>query len=111
MHASSRRARACVLFVVNLLRRYVHGEVPLEVIYDDAVYLLSLGEITEEALVVYERGFQLRLLTYLGYIAPEPTWKHLISADTLQTAYAEYVPSTTASIESAITKGTQASQL
>ena len=111
MQAPSRRVRSCVVFVINQLRRYVHGEVPLQVIYDDAQALLSLQDVSEDELITYERLFQLRLLTYLGYIAPEETWKPLIEAETLPQAYVLYVPTYTASIESAITKGTQASQL
>ena len=111
LRANSRRERSCALFVINQLRRYVHGEVSLPSVYDDALELLSLAEVDEAAFVVYERLFLLRLLAHLGYIALEPSYQSLVEAQTLNEANMLYLPQSTASVEAAIAKGTQASQL
>ena len=111
LRASSRQMRTSVLFVINQLRRYVHGEVPLEDIYNDAVELLNISNEDGADYVAYERLFQLRLLSQLGYIALEEAWKPLVEAQSLKEAALRYDPAHSPRIEAAITKGTQASQL
>lgn len=79
MEARARSARASIAAVVKLLRRFVHGEEPHGVVYQDVVAILtrlaSAGTLQHQGL---QDRFTLRLLYQLGYIAPHSSYQDLL---------------------------------
>jgi len=111
MQAQSRQKRGMVKHVVSELRRYVHGEVPLQSVYEDAFELLSAEDKEKDSNELLQRLFSVRLLSELGYIAEEPAWAEVVEAPTLVSAHAAYKEHMAVSIASAIQEGAQASHL
>jgi recombinational DNA repair protein (RecF pathway) len=108
MAAENREGRSRVTFIFSQLRRYVHGEIPMPRVFDDA-----LSAITEED-VVWEdakRLFQLRLLSELGYISGDPAWKGILEAPSLAESAALLRGDMKEDIDRAIAHAAEASHL
>lgn len=77
MSARTREARTRVQSVVRLIRRFVHGEEAIPVVYEDTCAVLSLvaGVTVRNTLL---DQFTLRLLHQLGYIAAEPSFQYVL---------------------------------
>jgi len=111
MQVDSRKQRGLINFVVAQLRRYVHGEIPLTRIYDDAFEIVTESKLFEEQSVLVQKLFLVRLLSELGYIAPTPLWSSVVDAPSIAAALAQSTISMQRYIEKAIEEGTQASHL
>lgn len=111
LSAQSRQRRGVVKHVVSELRRYVHGEVPLQSVYDDAFELLYREEQEKSIDELLQRLFSVRLLSELGYIAQEPAWAEVIEAESLASAYAVFKEEMATPIALAIHEGSVASHL
>ena len=111
LQVEHRTQRALINFVVTQLRRYVHGEIPLAQVYEDVCEILTNSELFLEKSASVQKVFLVRLLSELGYVAPEPVWSPIVTAPTIQTALLFYTPDMVTQVEKAITEGTQASHL
>jgi recombinational DNA repair protein (RecF pathway) len=111
MQVESRRQRGLINFVVAQLRRYVHGEIPLERIYDDAFLLLTETRTFEVQSILVQKLFLVRLLSELGYSAPTPSWVAVVNAPSISEALSVYTPDMEKDIEKAVNIGTEASHL
>ncbi len=111
MKAETRSKRGIVSFLVRQLRRYVHGEIELEKTYHDVTLLLGNASNTETQVELLQQLFLVRLLTELGYIAVDPSWKTLIEAKTVLDALELYEDRMETLIHKAIEKGSNASHL
>jgi recombinational DNA repair protein (RecF pathway) len=111
MQAQSRQERGCVTYLFTQLRRYVHGEVALLRVYDDAILILATEAYRTDTWREIQLLFSVRLLSDLGYIAPQPSWAPLVEAASLDAALALYKESDTAALETAIKRASEASHL
>jgi recombinational DNA repair protein (RecF pathway) len=111
MKAKTRRERGIIKFVISELRRYVQGEIPLLRVYDDAFEVLSLASTVKEGDTHLQDMFLVRLLTELGYVAPDPSWIPVVTVPTIKDAQKVYVESMYPNIARAIEEGVQASHL
>jgi recombinational DNA repair protein (RecF pathway) len=85
--AGDRHVRGALLRVLKLVRRLVRGEETHVALYDiltDGLHALSVCAETE--LVRGERVLMLRILSTLGYIAPEDAYTHALAAASLREA-------------------------
>lgn len=111
LNAQTRIERALINFVIMQLRRYVHGEVPLDVIYSDAMEILEKPNMFVQDAVGTQKVFALRLMSDLGYIAPSPVLQTLTLAPSMEVALQKYLPEMTASITKAVADGAMVSHL
>jgi recombinational DNA repair protein (RecF pathway) len=111
MQVESRRERGLINFVVAQLRRYVHGEIPLERIYDDAFLLLTETKTFEAQSILAQQLFLVRLLSELGYIAPTASWVTVVDAPSISEALSAYTETMEKDITKAIVTATEASHL
>lgn len=111
MHVESRTQRSLINFVVAQLRRYVHGEVLLTRIYDDAFLIITKSKLFEEQSKLVEQLFLVRLLSELGYIAPLANWEAIVEVVSIHDALSLYTQSMEKAIAAAIYAGTEASHL
>jgi recombinational DNA repair protein (RecF pathway) len=111
LRAESRAERGYINFLVGALRRYVHGEIPVPRAYTDLEWIFEHPQLLQESGIRIQQLFLLRLLSELGYIAPEALWEGLLSASTLSDASAAYTSTMEGAIERAIKAGIQASHL
>jgi recombinational DNA repair protein (RecF pathway) len=111
LRSKNRTQRALVNYVIAQLRRYVHGEIPLERTYADVVEICASCERLEQEASRAQQLFLLRLLFDLGYIAPHPTWMPIVEAPTIASALSLYDASIERAVASALEAGTQASHL
>lgn len=82
MECSAREARAGILSVLKLLRRFLHGEEAQPSIYDDAVMALSCLSVAEgDDVIDLQDQFTLRTLNSLGYIAPHDSYNGLLKSE------------------------------
>lgn len=109
--AQTRTERGRVAFVVTQLRRYVQGEAPLPKIYDDALFLLYAEPQATEQNDQLQQLFSVRLLAELGYIAANPSWEHLVAAQSLTEALEGFDENMAKSIGSAIKQASEVSHL
>ena len=109
--ATTRLQRALINFVFMQLRRYVHGEIVLASVYLDATEVLQKANTFEHLWSKVGQVFLLRLLSELGYIAPESPWDALVEAPSIETAMGLYTESMAGRIEAVIEKGRHASHL
>ncbi len=111
LQANQRTQRVLINFVITQLRRYVHGEIPLAQVYEDVCEIVTNSELYLEKAVSVQKVFLVRLLSELGYVAPDPVWSPIVTAPTLQMALLLYTSDMVTHVEKAITEGTQASHL
>jgi recombinational DNA repair protein (RecF pathway) len=111
LSAESRMQRGRVNYVVSLLRRYVHGEVPLPKVYDDAVSILEGNTELQDKNVQIQQLFLARLLSELGYIAPDPQWKQVLETASVLEAVPFYTAELEAAVSTAVKEGAEASHL
>jgi len=111
MKAESREDRSLVNYLVRQLRRYVHGEVELPRVFEDADLLLKGNSVAPQEGERLQQLFLLRLLAQLGYIAVEPLWQKLTEVDTILDALPLYELNMEPSIQKAVEKGANASHL
>lgn len=111
LNAANRTERSRVNFVIAQLRRFVHGEVSLTGVYDDAIELFKACKADETTWEIYRDLFLLRLHAYLGYIAVIPIWEKLTSCPSLAEALKHYEPTMHAQIARAVEHATEASHL
>lgn len=111
MDAESRMQRGRVNFTVAQLRRYVHGEIPLPKVYDDAFELMQSMETAAEQNIQVQQIFSVRLLAELGYIAPAVAWVDIVTAPSIADALEVYSNDKVSAVTSAIQMGMQASHL
>lgn len=111
LQTDSRVERTLIHFVITQLRRYVHGEVALERVYDDAYELYKEVTLFKEKSPVVQRLFFVRLLSELGYIAPQVSWKGVIDAMSLREALAVYTTDMEDAIAKAVQEATEVSHL
>lgn len=79
LEASSREARAGLSVIVKALRRFIHGEVPYQVVYDDVVLCAACIAVADaEDIVRLQEQFMLRLLYQLGYVAPHDSYNDIL---------------------------------
>jgi len=80
MEAGARGARAGLSAVIKLLRRFLHGEEAQTQIFDDAVMALTCIAVAEhDDIIDLQEQFTLRMLNWLGYIAPHESYDALLS--------------------------------
>jgi recombinational DNA repair protein (RecF pathway) len=73
MQATTRATRGSIVKVCKVLRRYVHGEEPQPVLYQEFLEAIRLlGEPDLPARESYELCVIVRLLSHLGYVALTP---------------------------------------
>jgi recombinational DNA repair protein (RecF pathway) len=111
LQASTRSERALVNFVFMQLRRYVHGEIMLPAVYKDVAEVLEKKEHFGDIWSKVGQVFLLRLLSELGYIAPEAPWDALVSASSVEEAMGLYTQSLSGAVDRVIEEGRQASHL
>lgn len=111
LSAESRTRRGTVNYVVSQLRRYVHGEIPLPRIYDDAISILEAPEDSEMKPPHIQQLFLARLLFELGYISQKPQWEEIFKASSVLDGVQLYTPKLETELSLAIAEGTQASHL
>ena len=111
LQAQTKSERSLIHFVVTQLRRYVHGEVQLEPVYEDVFELITQSKLFLDTRVVAQRIFLIRLLSLLGYVAPHPLWLPVVTAPSMKVATELYTESMELPIETAIAGGADASQL
>ncbi len=111
MQVETRRQRGLINFVVAQLRRYVHGEVPLSRVYDDAFELMTETAAFETQSILAQQLFLVRLLSELGYIAPTSLWVAVVEAQSIHDAVSVFEDSMEKDIAKAIKLGTEASHL
>lgn len=111
MRARTRHERALVNFVFVQLRRYVHGEIMLPSVYGDVSEVLAKVTQFETRWSAVGQIFLLRLLSELGYIAPEPPWEALVRANSIEDAFSLYSDALSPAIDSAIETAKHASHL
>lgn len=111
MDAESRMQRGRVNFTVAQLRRYVHGEIPLPKVYDDAFELMQSMETAAEQNIQVQQIFSVRLLAELGYIAPAVAWVDIVTAPSIADALEVYSNDKVSAVTSEIQMGMQASHL
>ena len=111
LSSDTRNIRALVNFVVQELRRYVHGEVPLPAIYDDAVEILSTPLHFKECSELTQKVFSLRLMSDLGYVASSPIWEKVTRARSVKGALEWYEATMDAPIRKALKEGAHSSHL
>ena len=109
LSAQTRSERGIVKQVILQLRRYVHGEVSLPRVYDDVAELLLCNTADERDLSA--QLFSVRLLSELGYVAPDHAWMSVVEAQSLRDAVALYTEHMQPYISRAIHEGAQASHL
>ncbi len=111
LQAESRKQRGLINFVFTQLRRYVHGEVSLPRVYDDAFEVIKNSHVFTTQQVQAQQIFLVRLLSELGYVAPEASWSAMVEAQSVQEALQQYDVQMHTAIASAVHEGTQASHL
>lgn len=111
MQVESRRQRGLINFVVAQLRRYVHGEVSITEVYDDVFEILTQSTRFEAESILVQQLFLVRLLSELGYIAPETTWEAIVTAPSVAESVTCYDKTMEKAIAKAVHEGTQASHL
>lgn len=111
LNAESRLERGRVNYVISQLRRYVHGEVPLPRVYDDVIAILDAQAELQEKNLQIQQLFLARLLSELGYLAPEGDWKIVIEAQNVLEAVPLYTAEMEFAVSSAVKGGTEASHL
>lgn len=75
--AETREARALLRDTILLLRRFMHGEVPHQNIFDDVIAVLSRS--TEYPQKPLQTLLFIRILHTLGYVSPEPSYAHMFT--------------------------------
>ncbi len=73
----TRESRASVRNTIMLLRRVMHGETAHEGIFDDVIRFFTLHVARNPSDL--ENILSLRILYTLGYVAPDPSYAHLLS--------------------------------
>ena len=111
LQVDTRAQRGLINFVVTQLRRYVHGEVQLQQVYEDVSELCIDSQNLSQNQAVAQRIFLVRLLSELGYIAPEHVWIPIVHAHSIKEAMSLYGEHMLLPIEKAITEASQASHL
>lgn len=111
MQVENRKQRGLINFVFAQLRRYVHGEIALLHVYEDAHEIITNSAFFEEKSARVQQLFLVRLLSELGYIAPEESWGILVEVSSIQSALEVYGEDMNQSVAKAIETGTHASHL
>lgn len=111
LSVETRSQRGLINFVVTQLRRYVHGEIPLQRVYNDTFEIIKNSSSFQESSMLVSRLFLVRLLSELGYIAPAPSWVSVVTTSSVAEALSAYTSNMEHLIINAIETGTQASHL
>ena len=113
MQAHSRLGRTGVAYLVKLIRRYVHGEQPIESVFDDmaTAFLLTqtLTDVTE--LVRLQQVAEVRLLRTLGYVADTTVLHEILREPQLTEALQVYTSDLESAVSRAIGKAAEVSHL
>lgn len=110
LKAETRAERGKVTFIFTLLRRYVHGELPLDRIFEDTLSVLQ-GRVDGFVWECVQQTYALRLLCDLGYVPSRPPFTALIERTSLAEACALYDASMKKDIDKAIKAASEASHL
>ncbi len=82
MEAQTRTARGGIHSLMKLLKRFVHGEEPHPRMYGYLVIALSCIAVAGETDVHdLQHTCTLRMLSELGYVAPDPDYNDILTAD------------------------------
>lgn len=92
--AKARSGRAGVAYLVRQLRRYIHGEQPIPIAYDDVATTLGAVAALEDPLEItpWQQVCLVRLLYVLGYVGDVPVLAPLFSAASVTDAVSAFVP-------------------
>ena len=90
LRAKERGQRAALLGLVQLLRRYVHGEEALPAVWSDVEEFLTSSITAPNYQENMLHIFTIRLLYTLGYIPDDAAIQVLLRAPTLQEALIQY---------------------
>lgn len=106
--AEARSARAGIAYVVRQLRRYIHGEQPIPIAYDDVAATLTAVASLADPLTIapWQQVCLVRLLYALGYVGEQPVLRPLFTASSVSTAVDAFVPA----MEGAIVRAHQAAK-
>lgn len=108
---SSRQERTVLRNTVRFLRRFVHGEEPVQALFDDIVDALASGEPEVLSDGRLETALTLRMLHTLGYVAVTDRNRPIVDAPTARRALAFMTDARAASGRRAIEHAGEASQL
>lgn len=106
--AKNRRSRGAARNILRQLRRLLHGETPHPELFDDLVVSFREDVDAPELLEVV---MTLRLLSALGYVAPERTLKAVLSHQYSYQALSALTKPQLSACECSITHALHASQL
>lgn len=106
--ARLRSDRTLLRNIVRVLRRFLHGETPVPHMYDDVIDVLSSAHADT---VRAERTLTLRILSVLGYVAPQKELRMIIDAESSKAALGSMTDTHEGEIERAITRAFESSQL
>ena len=113
MQAPNRLGRAGVAYLVKLVRRYIHGEQPVEGVFDDVVAAFSLVQEVPDAnmLAQLQRVVEVRLLHTLGYVANTDALGALLKTASVQDAVTVYSDELEPVVTKVITQAAEVSHL
>lgn len=111
LHAVTRGERATVVGLIQLLRRYVHGEEPLPTVWLDLKECFADDGDRLVVSAVLQPVFTLRLLYTLGYVPDEAAIQPIVFAPSLQAALKVYQPTLEAHVTRLIQHAEIVSQL
>ena len=106
---TSREARATLRNTIRLIRRTMHGEVPHPIVFDDLITSLQEGSAQSDRTL--ELLLSLRILSELGYVAPEPAYERILAAPSAAAAVQEATAKEIQHAQKAVEKALMESQL
>ncbi len=112
MESGARDVRIATAHLIKLIRRYIHGESPLAAGYDELTTALML--VTSEPSATHDTIvslFHIRLLTALGYVAPDRELTAVMSAPTLTEALSLCTPAVLVRVAASAKTASAASHL
>lgn len=86
LRATNRKKRSQLLLLVNLLRRYVHGEGELSAVFADTLEVCDADPTDAAAVQTMHLVYSIRTLWRLGYVPDDVTVRPLLQADSIQEA-------------------------
>lgn len=110
LQATTRIQRGFVAYVVQQLRRYVHGESDMAPLYEDVHEVLTTP-YKEATIPTVQLVFTLRLLALLGYVAPKESYTSLLMPYTLAQAVDSYSSTMQSELEKTLAEGALSSHL
>lgn len=100
MNTSSRAVRGSILKLVRTLRRFVHGEEPHHMLYDEVKEQIAvLSDVTLPERSYAELLARVRIMHHLGYIAAPSEYTGMVQTETFTRALAQSTPALKPALE------------